>query len=402
MSNTFKFGAGNWAYKDGKVLAYNDENNNFKPLPFDFTRASSATRVNSAGLIEEVGQGVPRIDYTNDANGALLLEPSRTNYLLSTEDFLNGSAWQAIGSVREAKNDGNSLGISEYVTVSGIDAYNDRLDGYTSKAPADGETYTYSAYYRATGDNIGKQINIAVNTTTGLGGSAEETITLTGDWVRHDLTVTYNSSVTGNIRVHAAIVRTVTSQTATSVDIVAPQVEQGSYATSYIPTSGSSVTRAADDNLDCFSLPTGIAGLTEGTMYVDIQVFDANAIGNRNWISLDNGTGGSDDRILIYMLGGASEIRGQIKSNLGANLAQMASSPVEDNSINKIAIAYKNNYCRFYVNGTSFNPTDSYTLSISNLQNIRIPYTGTNQMKLRDFRLYNTALTDSELIALTS
>ena len=46
MSETLNLGTdGNWGVKDGSLLAYNDENNNYKPLPFDFTRASSATRV---------------------------------------------------------------------------------------------------------------------------------------------------------------------------------------------------------------------------------------------------------------------------------------------------------------------------------------------------------------------
>ena len=79
MATTFKFGGGNWAVKDGYALAYNDENNNFKPLPFDFTRASSATRVNKQGLIETVPSGKPRIDFLNNTSGHLLLEPSRTN-----------------------------------------------------------------------------------------------------------------------------------------------------------------------------------------------------------------------------------------------------------------------------------------------------------------------------------
>lgn len=91
MANTLKFGNGQWASKEGSVLAYNDENNNFKPLPFDFTRASGATRVNKDGLIEVVGSDEPRIDFSNDANGALLLEPSRTNFIpYSTLDFNGG------------------------------------------------------------------------------------------------------------------------------------------------------------------------------------------------------------------------------------------------------------------------------------------------------------------------
>ena len=60
---------GDWATKEGSLLAYNDQNGNYKPLPFDFTRASTATRVNRDGLIEEVQSGVPRIDFLDNADG---------------------------------------------------------------------------------------------------------------------------------------------------------------------------------------------------------------------------------------------------------------------------------------------------------------------------------------------
>ena len=97
MSNTLKFGNGQWATKEGSTLAYNDENNNFKPLPFNFERGSSATVVNKDGLIETVGSDMPRIDYKDDSEGALLLEPQRTNYvlnqkILSGHNGLTGSA----------------------------------------------------------------------------------------------------------------------------------------------------------------------------------------------------------------------------------------------------------------------------------------------------------------------
>jgi hypothetical protein len=80
MANTLKFGNGQWATKVGSTLAYNDEGGNFKPLPFNFTRSTSGTRVNKDGLIEVVTNNKPRIDFLNDSNGALLLEPSRTNF----------------------------------------------------------------------------------------------------------------------------------------------------------------------------------------------------------------------------------------------------------------------------------------------------------------------------------
>jgi hypothetical protein len=92
MANTLKFGNGEWYGKKDTILAYNDENRNFKPLPFNFSRESSATVINKDGLIEEVGSGQPRIDFKDNTKGALLLEPSRTNYLPKSERLDQWSA----------------------------------------------------------------------------------------------------------------------------------------------------------------------------------------------------------------------------------------------------------------------------------------------------------------------
>ena len=89
MANTLNLGNGNWATKEDSLLGYNSENNNFKPLPFDFTRASSATVVNKQGLIETVGSGEPRIDFLGNTQGALKLEPQRTNLITQSESFPN-------------------------------------------------------------------------------------------------------------------------------------------------------------------------------------------------------------------------------------------------------------------------------------------------------------------------
>ena len=96
MANTtLKFGNGNWAIKEDSALAYSDQYDNFKPLPFDFSRASNATVVNKAGLIETVGNGIPRIDFLGNTQGALLLEPQRTNAITNSSEF--GSTGREIG-----------------------------------------------------------------------------------------------------------------------------------------------------------------------------------------------------------------------------------------------------------------------------------------------------------------
>ena len=43
------------------------------------TRATSATRVNSSGLIESVGANIARLDYSNGTCPSILVEPQRTN-----------------------------------------------------------------------------------------------------------------------------------------------------------------------------------------------------------------------------------------------------------------------------------------------------------------------------------
>jgi len=111
MANTLKFGNGNWATKDGSTLAYNDESG-FNPLPFDFTRASSATVVNKNGLIEEVASGIPRIDFLGNTKGALLLEPSRTNLIAQSEAF-GSSYWLKSGA--SIQGDPSTAGVEKVV-----------------------------------------------------------------------------------------------------------------------------------------------------------------------------------------------------------------------------------------------------------------------------------------------
>ena len=92
MAQTLKFGNGTWATKKDSILAYNDENENYKPLPFNYTGAGKGTRVNKEGLIEVVENDRPRIDYKDSEDGVFLLEKAATNLVTYSEDF-SQSAW---------------------------------------------------------------------------------------------------------------------------------------------------------------------------------------------------------------------------------------------------------------------------------------------------------------------
>jgi hypothetical protein len=147
MLETLKFGGGNWANKTDSTLAYSDQYGNYKPLPFDFTRASSATRVNKQGLIESVNEGIARIDYSDSTQGALLLEPQRTNLITQSEAFGN-SYWTKSGA--SIQGDPSTAGAEQVVNG---DFSNGSTDwtlgvGHTvsgSKLNINGASFTYQS-----------------------------------------------------------------------------------------------------------------------------------------------------------------------------------------------------------------------------------------------------------------
>ena len=57
---------------------------------FSFTRATTATRVNSSGLIEDVAASFPRIDFTG-GTGHVLMESASTNTATYSNDFSQGT-----------------------------------------------------------------------------------------------------------------------------------------------------------------------------------------------------------------------------------------------------------------------------------------------------------------------
>ena len=77
----------------------------------DFTRASTATRINSSSLIESVASGVPRLTYPIGGGcPSLLLEPQRTNILQRSEQFDN-AYWEKYRC---------DIGINAQISPSGI------------------------------------------------------------------------------------------------------------------------------------------------------------------------------------------------------------------------------------------------------------------------------------------
>ena len=402
MANTLNLGNGNWATKEDSLLAYNNENNNFKPLPFDFTRASSATVVNKAGLIETVGGGEPRIDFSNDAKGALLLEPSRTN-LVTSSNFKSG--WSLLSGGSITQNQSISPDGTQNAAILSGDGANANA-AFTSITVSIQE-YTYSMFAKkgseyilkmigfSAGANGGVEFNLNDGTieTSSAGTFSNEKIEDYGNgWYRCSVKVTVTSSGSKLFGFNReAIV------SGDLFSVYGAQLEQGSYATSYIPTQGSAVTRSADvcDN----GGNEQVINSTEGVLYFEGSV-DKKVMSS---LGLSDGSGVYNNTVaILFNLDSINQITSIYRSN---NITTFSTVPLPLN-FNKIAIRYFSNTLELWLNGVMVGSETFTTQIASNVlnsfkfekSNNTLPFYG----KTREVKLYNTALTDAELAALTT
>ena len=411
MSKTFQFGNGEWAVGKETALAYNDENSNFKPLPFTFDRGSIGTVVNKQGLIETVGVDEPRIDFLNNTKGHLLLEPQRSNQVTYSEDLTQGvNLLYTVVTANSTTSPDGSVNADKLVagTTNGL-----QLRVMPTTSLISGNTYTFSTFVKNSGGNYivfyindstsqGMKVNLINQTFTIMGSSTNHFIeNYNNGWLRIGFTRTIDQNSSG--------VNLVPSLDGNNVSFLGDgvngifcwgiQAEAASYPTSYIPTQGSAVTRSAETcngagNSNVFNDSEGVlyaefAALTEGGTSRRITISDGDT-SNRVVIENDEQSG----RYRFFISGG------------GTTITLTHKTGVTEKNYNKIAVSWNGANSKVYFNGEKTTPetTDTPTisgLSVLQLQNSQA--TGSNlEGKVKDVRVYNTALTDAELIALTS
>jgi hypothetical protein len=203
----------------------------------------------------------------------------------------------------------------------------------------------------------------------------------------------YRLTVSKNITALASIfIINTTPLINKTIYIWGAQLEAGSYATSYIPTTSASVTR----NADVIS-KTGISSLigqTEGTLFLDHIVTNITGFPIDFELNSDNiGT----NNVTIYYNGNLPSIT--IRSG-GSIIFDASASAVILNSRNKIALAYKQNDFVAYINGVQFASQTSGNAPLI-LNNVRIS-DGNRNYKINSAQIYKTRLTNTELASLTS
>jgi hypothetical protein len=426
---TIVVGRNNWGIKNGNLLGYYQSDDGFfVKREFAATRGggTNGTFVGSNGFIQTAASGnLPRIDFYG-GSPALLVEPAATNFapnvnLMTGLDTptVSGGVTLTTGSTDFLAPDGASGSINKYVggAASG-NTQNSRYGAASLIVTASG-TYRFSLFVKAGTTNPLNFCAIAFSLFTGGSGTSSSFFNLAsgtaitagasienyGDgWYRcisapytiasSDLsgTVYFNlASSSGSISWPASGALNLTAYT------WGAQMEAGSVATSYVPTTTGSVTR----NADVINLTgaTDYIGQTEGTIYVEVDMQKTGVI--NAIFALDVG---SSSEYIALIRTSSNQFRASIKKSSGTqqNIINSSSYPI---GIYKVAFAYKNGDYALYVNGvqagTSTNATDFPTGSLTQAVVSNTNYGPFNDLIITA-ALYNERLSNQELIEITS
>ena len=359
----------------------------------DITRATTATRVNSSGIIETVAVDVPQLDYTDATCPSFMVEPQRTN-LFTYSTGLPTGGWSGGGIAWNANSvvapDGTTTG--NLIQDSGGSGY-----GYINMTVSAASHYTFSFYAKRGTATQMKFYAISLNTFATLIPQTDfYPLTNSSTWTRISSTFTTDSSTT-SVRIYF---RYITA--GGNFPLWGLQLEQNFYSgthfyktSSYIPTSGATVTR----NLTAFS-KTGLSSLmssTEGVFYAEIEPFPNGgysimSIGanSNNFISI--GSSGSGSLFLGININGSWWVINSWVSKGSVTL--------------NIAAKYKSGDSAFWLNGVEVVTDTDTGVASSTFDSIFNGYANLGAWdfngRIYQMQVYDAILTDAQLLALTT
>lgn len=385
----------------------------FGPLP-TFTNATTTARtfVGSDGLLKTAGLNVPRIEFdpvTRQCLG-LLIEEQRTNLCPRSEEFSDAS-WSKYNATVSANAgvapDGATTADLVYPSVTGS------LTGQCYRAIASGissgNSVSVSCFVKAAGKTFAyispiqnsfspaAYFNLSTGAVTNVAGGVTASIKqFPNGWWR--ITATSTAGVGPYyVVVGSTDVAGSTNNTVSGTDGIlawGAQVEVGAFASSYIPTTTTSLVRSADVCSITGAAFTGFYNQTEGAVALKyVRPTTANCTA----LAIDDTT--VNERMLSILNSGVERL------NVvdGANASSLDRTAGAINTVIGHAYRYKNLDFAFSVNGlavvtsiTQTVPTPSQ-MAIGNRQN-SIHLNG----HIHTLQYFNAIKTNAQLQALST
>ena len=345
----------------------------------EITTDTSLPRINYEGFsYDGSGNVVP-----DSGCGSWLWEPQTTQLVPYSEDFsqyATGSSAIVTGGFLAPDGTNNAYKI----TNSGSSTV------YLSGIPNLSSTSTRSIYARSVSGTGTASLMSYFGNTNNL-------FTLTEQWQRFEVNVT--TTITGESNFYAADFRG--SGTLTEYLIWgANATNDQDYATSYIPSNGSSVTRNQDVCTNGGSLAS--INSTEGTLYFEGAALSD--VGTNRIISLSNGNSLSNS-IRIYYFSSSGFVFFQKYVN-GVRTTNMNANYVIKTDFNKIAIRYNSTEISVFLNGVNIlNNADANVFSPNTLNSLDFSQGDSTLQffgKTKALAVWKEALSDAELTELTT
>jgi hypothetical protein len=370
------------------------------------TRAlNTATCVNSSGLIEIVNANLPRFDYdpVTLAPKGLLIEEQRANLVLYSQDFANAS-WAksstAVTSDTTTAPDGTTTAdtLTSSSSTSGVVERNVTFTGDGDKAvsiflKAGTSTLTYFFIRDTTASVTRGRARVTwaggiPSATADLGGTIQGVDSFGNGWYRVRLLVP--SVVAANT--NAFRIQPDPTAGTNSVITWGAQAENGAFATSYISTLASQVTRNADvvtmtgtNFSDWFNASAGAFVVSADTVSTLGHLFSADS-------------GATANRIFSYGIAGGGVVAGITAS--GTSFYSQTVGSVTSNTPFKTATAYASNSANTATNAT-IGTTDT-TVTLPTVATLRIGGSAAGAYlngHVRTLSYYNQRLINAELQA---
>jgi hypothetical protein len=400
-------------YKSGKAYAQIPTNGNGD---LTWTRASTAVRTDSSGLLESMGSGVPRLDYSQGSCPALLLEPQRTNSIRNST--MVGAVAGSPGTLPTNYTNGAALsGFTRTVIGVGVEnglqyidiRYNGNATNFfgdiffevnNNIASANGINWTASSYLKIVAApapplDYGYAFRQFAAGNVFLSVTPSTTFPITSTLTRIERTFTTNQATVAFVQPSLIFSFTNGAAYDFTIRIAAPQMELGAYATTPIPTTTASATRVADAFGRNNIFTNGLITSSGGTWFVELKnnvalTRDTASIG----LFIDTASGGFTNGFTFRNGGGANRLA--ITKCIAGTLTQLYTTTTD---ATKIAIKWNGTSADIFVNGvkqvtaTAFTSTNMEFLSCS----------ATDVPKfIQAMALYSTPLSDTDCTTLTT
>jgi hypothetical protein len=388
-----------------------------------FTRASSATRVNSSGTIVTASTDVARIDYdpVTLACKGLLIEEARTNLLTYSEQFDNAAWTKSRTTISANATTAPDGAVTADTIIEDTTASNTHQCNLTTSSLTSGTAYTVSLFVKAASGTRyialtlgGTAYASAVTAVFTLNESVAPSVTGSGTgaiqnvgngWFRVSLTATAQASGTALLIYYLSNAATAGGLTYTGdgtsgVYIWGAQLEAGAFASSYIPTTSAQVTRAADAASITGTNFSSWYRQDEGSFLLDASLIGTAAPGALSLLSFQN-AGVTD-----YM-----SIR-QVAASVGADLLVVNNSSITVDTVTTaftagqrkvFTVGYANNNLSYVANGTVIENDTSCAFPTTNAQTeMQINFGGASSYHIYRIAYYPSRLSSATLQALST